>query len=186
MIGYSEVIQTMAAMIIFSVILMNANHMIHRNTVMQVEGELEQEVIAIGQEIIEEARTKAFDENTYNPDTGEDKLPPSDIPGGFTNSPSLGLDSGDLDAYANCPSYERTCFDDFDDYNGWEEVSTTPHGDFNLSVEVFYVDENTFEETGDKSTFKKIEVSITSEFLRDNTDTERSYKLEFIRNYYAD
>jgi hypothetical protein len=81
MVGYTEVLQTMAAMIIFSMILLNANRMILRNTVMQVEGELEQEVVAIAQDVIEEARTKDFDEETVG--SGANALPaniPGDLP----------------------------------------------------------------------------------------------------------
>lgn len=173
MIGYSEVIQTMAAMIIFSVILMNANRMIHRNTVMQVEGELEQEVIALGQEIIEEAHTKDFDEVTVG-----EELPPTIIPGSFTSSENLGPDGSGEE--------NRRYFNDFDDYNGWTEVAQTQHGNFNISVEVFYVDETNFEYTTNRSTFKKIEVTIHSEFLRDGSGDQRTYVLDFIRNYYAD
>lgn len=172
MIGYTEVIQTMAAMIIFSMILMNANHLIHRNTVMQVTSELEREVISLGQEIIEEARTKSFDEVTHNA-----TAPPSDIPGGFTPADQLGPETGETN---------RRYFNDFDDYNGWSQTVTTEHGDFEISAEVFYVDENTFEKINVPSTFKKIEVTVTSKFLRTSDDLEREYRLEFVRNYYAD
>lgn len=172
MTGYSEVLQTMAAMIIFSVILMNANYMIHRNTAMQVEGELEQEVIALGQEIIEEAHTKDFDEVTVG-----SVLPPVTIPGSFTPSSGLGKDAGEN---------LRQSYDDFDDYNGHTEIAQTPHGNFNISVAVFYIDEGNFQPTSNRTTFKKIEVTITSEFLTNNSGDEKEYKLEFIRNYYAD
>lgn len=172
MSSYSEIIQVMAAMIIFSMILLNANRMIHRNTLMQIEGELEQEVIAIGQEIIEEARTKSFDEVTVDA-----QLPPADIPGNFAVHTTLGPDATET---------SRRLFDDFDDYEGWEEIATTPHGDFLVTVEVFYVDDTNYQQTSSKSIFKKIEVTVSSEFLRNNVDEIRSYKLEFMRNYYAD
>jgi hypothetical protein len=178
MIGYSEVLQTMAAMIIFSVILMNANRMIHRNTVVQIDSEFENEVIALGQEIIEEAREKSFDQITVGA-----AAPPADIPGDFTNPGSLGNDTGET---------SRINFNDFDDYNGWTETVSTTHGDFSISVDVFYVedmnastDEYDYQEVIYQTTFKKIEVTINSDFLRSG-DTPRNYKLEFIRNYYAD
>lgn len=172
MIGYSEVIQTMAAMIIFSIILMNANHMVQRNTMMQIESELEQEVIALGQEVVEEARTKAFDQVTVNA-----KAPPSVIPGGFTPPDQLGADNGENHRYE---------FNDFDDYNGWSDTFITEHGEFEVRAEVFYVDPVQYEKTLQPTTFKKIEVTVTSKFLRTGADIPREYKLEFIRNYYAD
>jgi hypothetical protein len=171
MIGYSEVIQTMAAMVIFSMILLSANSMIHRNSMLQIDGELEQEVISLGQEIIEEARSKSFDNVTVNA-----SAPPASIPGGFTAAGSLGADSGES---------TRTAFDDFDDYDGWTTTMTTTHGDFTVSVEVFYVDDTNFLQISSPSTFKKIEVTVESEFLRDGDDPKQ-YVLEFIRNYYAD
>jgi len=64
MADYAALFQTITAMLIFSLVLVNANRMILRNDIMQVEGELEQETIALGQDILEEARTKEFDENS--------------------------------------------------------------------------------------------------------------------------
>jgi len=179
MIGYSEVIQTMAAMIIFSMILINANYMIQRNSMMQIEGELEQEVISLGQEIIEEARAKSFDRVTH-----QTTMPPTIIPGGFTHPSNFptkeeqeeeeGLDE------------RRSTFVAFEDYHNWSEIITTPHGDFNISVEVYYVDdEQDYERVESQTTFKKIEVIVKSEFLRGG-DEPRTYALEFIRNYYAE
>lgn len=172
MVGYSEVLQTMAAMIIFSVILLNANQMIHRNSLIQVESELEQEIIALGQEVVEEARTKSFDEVTDNA-----VAPPSLIPGGFTQPAQLGADAGEG---------SRVNFNDFDDYNGWSDTFTTEHGVFELSAEVYYVDPVNYQKTASTTTFKKIEVTISSHFLRNGSDEPREYFLEFIRNYYAD
>lgn len=171
MSGYDEVLYVMLAMIIFSTILLNANGMIHRNTLYQIEGEMEQEVIALGQEIIEEAHTKAFDQEILGK-----SLPPTSIPGSFTDPASLGTD-GEI---------SRRYYDDFDDYNGHSEIAQTTHGKFTIDVEVFYVDSTSLEYTASRSTFKKIEVNITSDFLRNSADEIKSYTLEFIRNYYAD
>lgn len=172
MIGYSEVLQTMAAMILFSMILLNANHMIHRNSMMQVQSELEQEVIALGQEVIEEARTKSFDQVTV-----DSQAPPSLIPGGFTSSDALGKDGTES---------SRQSFNDFDDYNAWSDTFVTEHGEFSVSAQVYYVDDVNYQKTQSTTTFKKIEVKVESQFLRTGADLPRVYRLEFIRNYYAD
>ncbi len=171
MIGYTEVLQVIGAMIIFSLILMTSNSMILRNTQMQVEGELEQETIALAQDIIEEARIKEFDENTSAP------LPPTQIPGGFTSAGGLGTESGETD---------RNQYDDFDDYNGHTETVETEHGQFEIDTEVFYVESSTFTKTTSQTTFKKMVVTITNKFLVDGSDNLKDYKFEFIRNYYAD
>ncbi|WP_340104484.1 hypothetical protein [Rhodohalobacter sp. 8-1] len=172
MIGYSEVLQTMAAMILFSMILLNANHMIHRNSMMQVQSELEQEVIALGQEVIDEARTKSFDQVTVDA-----AAPPSLIPGGFTAPGSLGPGGAET---------TRRSFNDFDDYNNWSDTFTTEHGDFEVSVDVHYVDPVNYQKIMNATTFKKIVVVVSSKFLRTGGDIPREYRLEFIRNYYAD
>ena len=171
MAGYSELMQTIAAMLIFSLILLNANRMIQRNNVMQVEGELEQEVIALAQDIIEEARTKEFDEQSIN-------FVPVNLPGDFTSDGNLGPDAGEAN---------RSDFDDFDDYNGWSTTVSTEHGEdaFTLTVEVYYVDEN-FVSQSTQQSFKKIDVQITSPFLKNSSNELHEYQFDFVRNYYAD
>ena len=176
MMGYSEILQVMAAMIIFSIILMTSNRMIYRNNIIQVQGELEYETIAVAQDLIEEARTKEFDEiNVAN------SLPPVNIPGDFV-SPSLLGPEGEAD---------RTQFDDFDDYNGWTGTVTTFQGDFSIQAVVTYADPNStpepFQSTSVKTTFKKMSISIRNQFLtRNNSDSLKVYTFEFIRNYYGD
>jgi len=184
MAAYSEVIQTMAAMVIFSLILLSANRMIIRNTHMEVQGELEQEVVAIAQNVIEESRTKEFDENT------QAAAPPAHIPGDFTDPNNLGSEitadstSDDKDGDGKVERYE---FDDFDDYNGWQDTVSTEHGEFKIWAKVFYVDPNTYAKTSSRTTFKKIQVFVQNEFLKKGqTDSLQKYHLEFIRNYYAD
>lgn len=169
MTGYSEVLQTIGAMIIFSLILLSATSMIKRNTYMQIEGELEQEVIALAQDVIEEARTLEFDQVSVDA-----TAPPKEIPGDFTSPTGLGPGS----------ATERSQFDDFDDFNDWEDVIETEHGKFNIRAEVFYVDDN-FNKVNHRTTFKKLKVYISSKYL-DSKGSNSKYSLEFVRNYYAD
>lgn len=172
MLGYTEVLQTIGAMMIFGIILMSSNRMIQRNNIMQVEGELEQETIALAQDIIEEARIKDFDEETV-----DGLLPPTKIPGSFTSPSTLGPEG----------ESGRTNFDDFDDYNGYiETVPTAERGEFVISAEVFYVKSTSFDTSATPTTFKKIRVSITNDLLVNASDEIKQYKFEFIRNYYAD
>ncbi|MEX1213056.1 MAG: hypothetical protein WEA36_09440 [Balneolaceae bacterium] len=172
MSGYSDVIQVIGAMIIFSMILLNANSLMLRNQQIQVESELEQEVVALAQEIIEEARTRSFDQVTW-----QATAPPAEIPEGFSPSAQLGPDSGESD---------RTQFNDFDDYDGWSQQAETAQGVYDMDVEVEYVDNVNYQTTASSSTFKKMTVHITHPLLRDGSGSPRLYRLEFIRNYYAD
>lgn len=179
MVGYSEVLQTMGAMVIFSLMLLSANQMISRNTLMQVQGELEQEVVAVAQDIIEEGRTKEFDERSQG------AAPPTHIPGDFTGISGLGPEADDdLDGDG---TVERSEFDDFDDYDDWTDAITTEHGTFNIEVQVNYVNGSDFSPATSQTTFKKIKVFITSKFLKNGQSGKMTrYYLEFIRNYYAD
>lgn len=172
MIGYSEVLQTIGAMVIFSLILLSATKLIQRNTYMQVEGAMEREVIAVAQDIMEEGRTQDFDEVTVGA-----ALPPPDIPGDFTGTATLGPDAGED---------TRSDFDDFDDYHEWEEIVETEHGEFELSAQVFYVTPEDHDSTGSRTTFKKIRVFVTSDYLTGGSGDETIYNFEFVRNYYAD
>lgn len=184
MTGYAEVFQTIGAMVIFSLILLSATSMMQRNTYMQIEGELEQEVVALAQDIIEEGRTKEFDEVSVDA-----TAPPAAIPGDFVVPSNLGPETSgtqndDLNGNGEVSRHE---FDDFDDYNGWEDVIETEHGKFNIRAEVFYVDETNYESTNTQTTFKKLRVYITSKYLgRQSSGDLTLYSLEFIRNYYAD
>lgn len=179
MVGYSEVLQTIGAMVIFSLILLSSTRMIQRNTYMQISGELEQEIVALGQEIIEEGRTKEYDEVTHG------AAPPANIPGDFTAPSELGPEADDdVDGDG---TVRRPEFDDFDDYDGWSDLIATEHGEFNIRAEVFYVDATSYDSTGTETTFKKMRVYITSKYLNQNNPGElNQYRLEFIRNYYAD
>lgn len=172
MVGYTEVLQTIMAMAIFSIILLSANRMMHRNTFVQVEGELEREVIALAQDIIQESRTLEFDENS----TGA--VPPKEIPASFVDTTTLGTDTGES---------TRADFDDFDDFDGWETVHSNRHGNFSLKAEVYYVTKDTYQRSASKTTYKKIDVTVQNEFLTgSNDDVLRTYKFDFIRNYHAD
>lgn len=171
MIGYSDLLQTMAAMVLFSIILMHSNRMIIKNTTVQVETEIEQQIISIAQEIIDESKTLAFDEVTQAGNV------PVTIPGGFSN---LGADAGEVQT-------NRTTFDDFDDFNGWAGVVTTPQGDFNVSTSLTYINPLNNTPTTSKTTLKQIEVTITSVFVNNNgTSVPKIFRFNFLRSFYAD
>jgi hypothetical protein len=61
---------------------------------------------------------------------------------------------------------------DFDDYDGWKETITNSMGDFEVSVEVFYIDKSTNLKTTSKSTLKKMEVSVQNKFLVESNSNQ--------------
>lgn len=171
MVGYSEVLQTMAAMVLFSFILMTSNRMIHLNNIKEVESEVEKAAIVLAQTLIDEARVKAFDGETVG------KIP-SDIPSNFTIcGPNTGENSRDK-------------FDDFDDYHGWTENIDTALGEnfFDMNVGVHYVSAPGYHfDDGDTTTLsesKKMRLTVTSPFHTDNTGQPIPITLEYLRHYY--
>lgn len=176
MAGYDEVLYVMFAMVIVSTMALNANRFIQMNNVTMIEGQLEGQIVAYAQDIIEESRALAFDEETRYEDGNS--IVPVNIPGGFSTLGPDGTESS------------RDEFNDFDDYDGYTETVTITGVDYNVSVDVEYIttsDYSTYTVTTSKSTLKRIRVNIQTEFLTNNSGSENTnYYFEFIRSYYAD
>lgn len=137
---------------------------------MIVEGEYETAVTAIAQDIMEESRALPFDEAET-----EGALPVN-IPFDFS---LLGTDSGES-------TTDRSEFDDFDDYDDWNGTVTTIHGDFEVSVNITYINSTTQAPTVSKSTIKRMDITISSNTLREqDQETIKTYNYSYIRSYYA-
>ncbi len=177
MVGYSEVLYVMFAMLIVSTMALNANRIIQVNNITMIEGQLEGQIVAYSQDIIEESRALAFDEETTYDASGNSVVPVY-IPDGFS---TLGPDAGES---------QRTDFDDFDDFHEYSKTVDINGVDYYVSVIVDYVttsDYKTYTTTSSKSTLKRITVNIESDFLDKNIGSENTqYNFSFIRSYYAD
>lgn len=177
MSGYSEVLYVIFAMVIVSTMALNANRVIQVNNVSMIEGQLEGQVIAYAQDLIEESRALAFDEETVDDGSGNSVVPVY-IPGGFS---TLGKDG----------ESGRTTFNDFDDFDGYNETVNINGIDYLITVDVRYLnhssDYNTFSTAAGKSTLKQITVNVESDFLNKNPGSDNTnYNFSFIRSYYAD
>ncbi|MDZ7657746.1 hypothetical protein [Fodinibius sp.] len=170
MVGYSEVLQTMAAMVLFSLILLTSNKIIFLNSQHEVESEVEKRAITIAQSYIDRARALPFDANTVS---GE----PSQVPEGFSD----------------CGQANSTDFNDFDDYHDLKEkVDWEPgSGDeaFQVDVEVLYVSPPNYEmASGHTDTpyteYKKMVVTVTSDYLKDGNGDNIEIKIPYLRRYY--
>jgi len=175
MVGYSEVIQTMAAMVLFSLILLTSNRMIFMNSQKEIESSAEKKAIAIAQTYIDEARALPFDANSTSG-------PPATVPDGFSNCGSGGGEN------------TRADFNDFDDYHGWNETVDWQSGSgdnaFEVDIEVLYVSSSSgFDmssgHTGTPYTeFKKMVVTVTSDYLTDNNGDKIEIRVPYLRRYY--
>lgn len=139
---YSDLIYTILSIAIFSVLLLQANSLMLRNDIVTVNHEYEKTAIAVAQSVIEEAKTRTFDENTN----------PEDIPGDFKD-PGLFGNNG----------LDRENFTAFDHYHGLNEIVTTQLGDYEVNVTVTYVnDQPPFDISAGKSTSKRMTVTASS------------------------
>jgi len=153
MFDYSDIIVALGAVVLFSVIAINANRMLANHNRQFVEGDLEYTAIAKAQEIIDQAQSLAFDETT----TGRTK--PVSIPEDFTDPENLGT-AFDSDS---------TGFDDFDDFHSYAVTETTAQGVYNISTRVVYVTEsNPGTSAGQETGNKHLTVSVSSPYLPDS------------------
>ena len=161
---YTDLLYTIISVVIFSFLLLQANSLILRNEAVTVDHEYEKTAIAVSQSIIEEAKTKFFDENTS----------PNNIPQSFTPPGQLGS------------NLTRDQFTAFDHYNGYNETIATPLGDYRVEVTVTYFSYNlggvpeTDEDDEDvgKSTSKRMTVMATSQA------NNESATLEYIKSFF--
>ncbi|HKJ66604.1 MAG TPA: hypothetical protein VKA68_01505 [bacterium] len=162
MVDSSELLMVLGAIIIFSVAVVNVNRGIARNELLMVEADLEYTAVAIGQNLVDEARVKAFDEVSVS-------SAPSQVPAGFTGTNKFG-GANDGETYP--------LFDDFDDYHNFTRTDTTVHGIYTTNATVTYVTENDPEHSaGGKTAFKRLTVVVTSPFL------SNSVTLSYVKPY---
>ncbi len=135
------------AMLILSLTSLRFNKTVVNNVTVELENKVYLTAFSLADDMIEEAKTKAFDESTIKfPTTSTANLSTTLGPEGETYS----------------------SFDDVDDYNGYSKLVTAPHAeDYNISCRVMYVDGNDPDEVVSHQTFyKKFEVTVSSPYLR--------------------
>lgn len=155
---YSDLIFMMGAMVLFSLFANSANDGMVRGNTLLVQVEVEYSAIAMGQTIIDEARSKAFDRVTVPTDPDEFNiigntglLGSSGYPQGFTAPNSLGKESGEV----------YPAFNDFDDYNNLTLTRASEYGDYSITGRVYYVRiEDPTTAVSAKTNLKRLEVTV--------------------------
>jgi hypothetical protein len=161
MVGKSDLLLVLGAMMVFSLLTVNVNSFLLKNNIIQVNSELNFNAVSLAQNIIDVARTKSFDETTTNGNQ------PAVIPSGF--STTLGPESGET--YQN--------FNDFDDYNNYTKKDTTESGVYTALISVNYVTGTNYTQISSIPTiYKRMIVKITSKNLKDTV------RVSFIKSYY--
>lgn len=138
-------------------------------TVNSVLGSSEVHVLQSGYELSAASACDAIFDAAWLLDFDESTVLSSaaSIPGSFTSTGTLGLDSGETSAD----------FDDIDDYNNYSSSDTTADGMiYTVSVTVGYVDSDDIDTiVSDRTTLKKMTVTITSDYLRNDISFTRVF-----------
>ncbi|MGF1670972.1 MAG: hypothetical protein ACFCU6_11020 [Balneolaceae bacterium] len=149
MTGYTEVLQVIGATIIFSLILTTANRFMLSNTQRQVGTEVEISAVTLAQDLIEDAKLRAFDQATEGGEI------PINIPGDFTAAP-----------FAQTTASSRDMITNFEGFNGFTETIDTGLGTYTLTAQVEYVEPGNLNQvTNSKTRYKRLIVTITNPSL---------------------
>lgn len=160
----SQIYMTLGAMVLLSVFILSSNTLIQRNSQIVNESEYLITAISIAQNVLDEAKTKAFDEKLVSGKVSDEK----DL------TQVLGRENDETFKYPDLPDtvskqiYNSTkIYDDFDDYNGYTRIVDTKRADsFKVSSIVQYVDPEDPDVTQSSPTFcKRITVIVNSPYL---------------------
>ena len=157
--GEREMILLMGAMIFFATTTMSINRFCLNNSQVMMESEFVYYATSLAQGIIEEAKTKKFDENIISTPTRDS----TDF------SYSLGRETGDV-YYCDVDSNFTFNFNDVDDFNNLQfPKKANLNGskvDFKIKVKVGYVPKSNLDSVIAGPTFhKKMTVAVSSNFM---------------------
>jgi hypothetical protein len=153
MIGYTEVLQVMGAMIIFSLVLTTTNRFMLNNTTTKIQSEVEVRAITIAQDIIEFSKSFPFDEATQN------NTVPDNIPNDFVNANPV----------PGTTAANRNQINFLEDFNGYSETINSNVGEFVINTVVEYMNPADLNAVStSKSIYKRITVNVTNASLNNN------------------
>ncbi len=143
--GQRELLLVLGALILFGLLRLSTNRYLIDQNESIIQREYEFYGISLAQSFIEEGKTKAFDVNgTVN------------NPSELTQWNQLGPAVGEI--YPN--------FDDVDDYDNLSLTDSIGRDEFEVSISVFYVDENDPETPfNDETWYKRMNVTISNPYL---------------------
>ncbi|MDI6765585.1 MAG: hypothetical protein QME52_01985 [Bacteroidota bacterium] len=159
------------ALIIFGILLTSSNRLLIGNAKIADENEYYISALSVAQAVLDEAKTKAFDQRTVN------KL--QLIPDSLTASSLLGREAGEAIPFPDTLSSQSpfspisrgyrsmVAFNDIDDYNGYRRLVNTPRAEgYQIFVTVSYAGETNPDSVKFIKTFsKKMDISITSPYF---------------------
>lgn len=157
-----QMLITVGALTLLAVVILRVNtNFLNTNEVL-MENKFGVLAVSIGTSVLEEAKGKAFDQNTDSAAVTS-----------LSQLSSLGPESGETDPL----------FNDFDDYNGLVRVdSTMPSAPFRIECDVVYVNSNNPDGiSASKTWHKKLTVTVTSDFMVDTIRLSSIYSYWYFR-----
>lgn len=146
--GSIQSLLAIGAISIFALISIRFNSSVLQNMGTEVESKVYLTAFSLADDLIEEIKQKAFDQKTV--DFQAIAVTQLTAPG------SLGKDGSEAWPY----------FNDIDDYDGYVKPISLPHAEgYEVTCSVVYVNPNG-QEIGTQSYYKKVEVTVTSPYLR--------------------
>jgi hypothetical protein len=142
-------ILAIGAIFLLSLASMSFNGALLESNTSQIENKVYLTAFSLADDMIEEIKQKAYDENTLVfPTVNRSTLTPT---------ASLGPESGEAYPY----------YDDIDDYNGYSRDADAPHAEnYHIAVKVYYVSESDPNTVSSTQTFnKRVDVSVSSPYL---------------------
>ena len=141
---------TMGGLVLLSLTSLRFNSAILETSTADIENKVYLTAFSLADDLIEEIKTKSFDENTKNfPVTNTSSLTAVNLMG-----PEYG------ETYTN--------YDDIDDFNNYTNLIDAPHAEgYNIACTVQYVNKDDQDVINSVPTFyKKVTVTVTSPYMR--------------------
>ncbi|MBI1805903.1 MAG: hypothetical protein HYR76_02480 [Ignavibacteria bacterium] len=169
----SNIILAIGALFIFGTFLSSSNRLMTGNTQIAEQNEYYISAISLAQSIIDEAKTKSFDQNTINV--------PVLVPDSLTAPGLLGREAGEVIGNPDTlvttapytpssPGYRSTyTLNDIDDYRNYNRLVNTQRAEgYRVKVSVNYANETNPDVSSAVKTFcKKMTVQVISPYMPD-------------------
>lgn len=159
----SSLLLTIGSLVMLGLFMLSANGLISDNIHTAEENEFYLTALSLAQSVIDEAKTKSFDQETVSSVVTN--------PVGLTAPTSLGPDAGEYLAGPDSASggaYQSfSRFNDIDDYQGYVRLANTPRADgYLVAATVEYVNPLVPDSTSGACTYcKRMTVTVTSPYL---------------------
>lgn len=154
----TERLLIIGGLILLSIIVLSYNTTSLEQTSNNLNNEAMITGVSLGQSLLDEISSRAFDENTVSSNVTS--------PNNLTVPPNLGAEGGESIV---------TQYDDIDDFNNYPRNDTLQRlGVFNLSTKVYYVNSNSPDIKSNVRTFsKRIDVKISNIYMLDTLSVHK-------------